>query len=371
MQPAPPALVELSIRLRQLRLAHWPDAKLTQAMLGAALGGADGALSPPTIASWEKQSSPKLPPRERLICYAQFFATHKSVEGPVPRLVPVETFTPEEQASFERLRDDLLRLHSGARGTPIEPVSARRSWHFPDSGPATIVCAQLPKTETAPLANPTDPNYTELLSYADLDAMVELHGHIRAENPPMDVFYKAATRVAPDDLSGHIILIGGVGWNEVTRRFLDLIQLPVKQTEDPDVPAGEVFVIDFNGTARKYLPKWSGPNSSELVEDVGLLVRTPNPINSQRTLSICNGVHSRGVLGAVRSLTDARLREANERYIARNFPDAQTFCILMRVQVIEGRSMTPDFSIPGTVLYQWPDRSGGPVADSSPVRAGA
>ena len=56
------------------------------------------------------------------------------------------------------------------------------------------------------------------------------------------------------------------------------------------------------------------------MEDVGLLVRLPNPLNSTRTITMCNGIHSRGVLGAVRTLTDARLRESNEQYIAQNFP---------------------------------------------------
>jgi hypothetical protein len=79
---------------------------------------------------------------------------------------------------------------------------------------------------------------------------------------------------------------------------------------------------------------------------------------------MCNGIYSRGVLGAVRSLTDERLRESNERYIAQNFPDNQEFGILMRIQVIEGRAMTPDFSIAGTVLYQWPSGSDQPPARS-------
>jgi hypothetical protein len=77
---------------------------------------------------------------------------------------------------------------------------------------------------------------------------------------------------------------------------------------------------------------------------------------------MCNGVHSRGVFGAVRSLTDARLRESNERYIARNFAENQQFGILMKIQVIEGRAMTPDFNIAETVLYQWSVRSGQPAA---------
>jgi hypothetical protein len=55
----------------------------------------------------------------------------------------------------------------------------------------------------------------------------------------------------------------------------------------------------------------------------------------------------------VRSLTDERLRDANERYITANFGSTGSFIILMSVKVIEGQTMTPDFNIPGVVLKQW------------------
>jgi hypothetical protein len=355
MQPAPP-LLELALRLRNLRIDHWPDCKLTQGALARVLGG-DEALSPATVASWENKGAPKLPPRERMLAYAQFFATARSVAA-TPRLLPIDSFTDQERAAYQTLRDELLRLHAAARGAPSEQLVARRSWHFTDTGPVTLVCAQLPKEEAGPLADPANPNYAELLSFGDLDAMVELHGHLRAENPPMEVFFKHAGEVAADDLSGHLVIIGGIGWNDVTRRILELTRLPVTQKEDSAVPTGEIFMTEIEGEERKYLPRSSETDPGKLVEDVGLLVRMPNPLNSNRTLTMCNGIHSRGVLGAVRSLTDARLRESNERYIAQNFSHNEQFGILMRIQVIEGVAMTPDFSIAGTVLYQWPTVSG-------------
>lgn len=356
MHPAPPALLELALHLRYLRVDHWPDSKLTQAALAGALGK-DVRLSPPTVASWESRTAPKLPPRERIMAYAQFFATRRSL-GPEPALVPADSFTPEEKAAHQELLADLLRLHSAARGGPAAeaPVVVRRSWHFTDAGPLTLVCAQLPEQSASPLAHREDPNYTKLAGFADLDAMVELHGHIRAENSGMGVFFKAVPEVKADDLSGHVVLIGGIAWNNVTRRLIDLIELPVRQEEEPGLNTGEIFVTHADGGQRKYLPEWSAAAdelSSELIEDVGLLVRMPNPLNSNRTLTMCNGIHSRGVLGAVRTLTDARLRESNEKYIAQNFPENQ-FGILMRVQVIGGETLTPDFGTAGTVLYQWP-----------------
>jgi hypothetical protein len=349
--PPSPALLQLAVRLRQLRQEHWANSKLTQGELGKALGG-DQPLSVATIASWENRTAPKLPQRERMFAYAQFFATARSVAG-VPRLVPLDSFTDEERAAYEVLLDELLALHDAARGKPPEPIVAGRSWHFTDIGPLTLVCAQLPQEEAGSLANPANSNYSELLSFGDLDAVVELYGHVRAENPAMDVFLKSATQVVADDLSGHVVIIGGIGWNDVTRRVLEMTQLPVTQEDKPDLTSGDIFVTEIDGKERRYLPSWSQTNPQKLIQDIGLLVRMPNPLNSNRTLTMCNGIHSRGVLGAVRSLTDKRLRESNERYIARNFSVSQQFGILMQIQVIEGRTMTPDFNIPQTVLYQW------------------
>jgi hypothetical protein len=55
----------------------------------------------------------------------------------------------------------------------------------------------------------------------------------------------------------------------------------------------------------------------------------------------------------VRTLTDAQLRDGNERYIATKFGDAESFAILMWVKVIKNDAMTPDFNGPDVVLYQW------------------
>jgi hypothetical protein len=355
VHPAPPALLELALQLRFLRRERWPDSKLTQAALARALGQ-DVPLSPATVASWESRTSPKLPPRERMAAYAQFFATPRSL-GPAPVLVPVDSFTPEEKAAYQALLEKLLQMQAVARGgtVPEEPIVARRSWHFADSGPLTLVCTKLPEEEAPKLADPGNPNYTQLAGFGDLDAMVELHGHVRAENSGMNVYYKGAPDVKADDLSGHVVIIGGIAWNDVMRRLIDLSRLPVRQEGEPGLKSGDIFSIQAGDRRQRYLPQWSAATGA-LMEDVGLLVRMPNPLNSNRTITMCNGIHSRGVLGAVRSLTDARLRESNEQYIARNFKDTQ-FGILMRVTVIEGETLTPDFHTEGTVLYQWPDRT--------------
>lgn len=347
-----PGVLRLAQRLRDLREQNWPEVGLTQAALATAFSSEE-RVSSATVSSWENLSSPKVPPRSRLTAYSRFFATRRSVETDPPRLLPLDELTDDERDAYEALEAELVALRDTTRKPSAkDEVALRRSWHFSDSGPVTIICAQLPKAETGSLANPSDPNYTELLSYADLDALVELHGHIRAENPTMDVFFKLPSQVVPDALSGHLVLLGGIAWNEITVRLSAMTNLPIKQVEDPMVKTGEPFVVDTEEEQQKILPKWA--NDGLLIEDVGLFVRTPNPLNSNRSLTICNGIHSRGVLGAVRTLTDARLRDSNERYIAQNFADSGNFALLMRVSVIAGQAMTPDFRAPGTVLYRWP-----------------
>jgi|SRR6185312_1853471 len=353
---------ELARRLRELRQKR----NLTQKELGAALGGGQ-ALSAPTIASWENKNAPKLPPRERVLAYAQFFATPRSV-GDTQGLIAVDDFTAEEHTAYETLSEELLGLLASVRGTSTDAPVAKKSWKFTDDGPLTFICAQLPEEEASPLANPANLNHTALLGFGDLDAMIELWGHVRMENPHMDVFYKSAPRVVADDLSGHVVIIGGIGWNDVTRRILGLAQLPVTQLDEPAVPEGDIFVTHLDGKERQYLPTFAPSDSAKLIEDVGLLVRMPNPLNSNRTLTMCNGIYSRGVLAAVRTLTDKRLRESNERYIARHFSGEQQFGILMRVQVIEGVAMTPDFNTDGTVLYQWSSESGTTSPEASRAR---
>lgn len=362
MQPAPPAL-QLAQRLRQLRQQHWPDARLTQEALAHAFS-AEGNLAAATVSSWESLTAPKLPPRHRLLAYARFFATRQSIAS-TPRLLPLRDFTEEEKDAYLVLEGQLLELRSAASGEPPDEKAFNRSWHFLDDGPATFVCAQLPDDQTGPLGDPASPNYTELQTYADLDALMELHGHIRAENPTMDVFFKPAPDVKPDDLTGHVILLGGIAWNKITRRLSEMAKLPVRQVADPGLDTGEIFVAKIDGKELKFWPKWADEDKSVLAADVGLLVRVPNPLNSSRTLTICNGIHSRGVYGAVRSLTDKRVRSPNERYIYDNFGNSGSFVILVSVQVIENEAMTPDFNIPDNVLHQWPQGNSRTTSDGS------
>jgi hypothetical protein len=203
------------------------------------------------------------------------------------------------------------------------------------------------------LADEQNPNFTKLRQYGDLDALIELYGHLRAENPGLDVFHRTTTAVMADDFSSHVILLGGIGWNKVAARFQRATsQVPIEQTPVDDLQ-GEIFNIESSDGPQSFKPEYEDlGDGKELIADVGYLARLRNPFQHSRTLTICNGILSRGVFGAVRCLTDARVREANERYLAERFPSGE-FAILLRVPVVENQTLSPDLHDPSARLFEW------------------
>lgn len=357
-----PAAASLARRLRELRLSQFPHAKLTQGEVAQALSEEEPvAIS--TLSAWESVRTSTLPSRTRLSTYARFFATERSLDR-TPHLVPLADLKPAELAAYKELERELFRLRDADAGEV--PVS-RRSWRFDDEASVTVICADLGEGEKArlnPYSDPNDPNYTELFTYADLDALVALLNHLHAENPNAVIRFCRASEATSDDLTNHLVLLGGIAWNDVTHRLNDSVGLPVRQVPSVECRSGEVFELQCGpDQGKQYLPRWreDNPGTAErpgvLLEDVAMLARLPNPFNVLRTLTYCNGVYSRGVLGAVRCLTDPAVRESNERYLEESFAESDRFTVLMRVPLVGNRTITPSLSNPGTVLFSWSENS--------------
>jgi hypothetical protein len=349
----------LARRLRELRLLRFPDARLTQGEVAQALSEEEPvAIS--TLSAWENVRTPTLPSRTRLSTYARFFATERSLDR-TPHLVSLVDLNPAELAVYKELERELFRLRDADAG---EIPESRRSWRFEDRASVTVICADLGESEKAklkPYTDLNDPNYSELFTYANLDALVALLNHLHSENPNAMIRFCKASEATSDDLTNHLVLLGGIAWNDVTRRLNDSIALPVRQVPSAECRSGEVFELQCGpDQGKQYVPRWRDDNSGTpdrpgvLLEDVAMLARLPNPFNVLRTLTYCNGVYSRGVLGAVRCLADPAVREINERYLEEWFVDSDRFTVLMRVPLVGNRTITPSLSNPNTVLFGWP-----------------
>lgn len=341
----------LARRLRDLREHQWPDASLTQANLAKAL-----SVAPTTLSSWESQSNPKAPPTVRLRDYARFFATRRSLDGGV-HLVPVDDLTEDERQLSKALEDELLGLHPSHQRHDVATEHGRELLSFRDAGSVVIVCPVAPEDVAGPLADEGHINHTKLHSYADLDALIELFGHLRARNPGRAVLHRLSSDVRQAELQNHMILLGGIGWNETVSRILARLEkLPIEQVEVDKMPGDPFRVKQIDDREpTMYLPVTREINGRmELVEDLAFLARLKNPFNVSRTLTIFNGVHSRGVVGAVLALTDDALGPSNEEYLSRRFGDAD-FAILARVPIVSGTALAPDLQNPAMRLFEWSD----------------
>ncbi|MFP5022301.1 helix-turn-helix domain-containing protein [Pseudonocardia phyllosphaerae] len=340
----PPAAERLAFRLRQLRKTHWPDRSVTQEELGRACG-----VSTSSISSWEKVEQPTLPPETRLDAYARFFATRRSVAGPRPRLFDAGALDAEETATREAIYRELLGLHEMVTGAQLivpEPPGDVDDdvWTFPDGAPIRIICGVLPAARRSPTASTDDPDYVELAATADLDALFELHGHLRMRNPSSDVRAIRSDVADAGDMQSHVVLLGDAA---AALDWAWIEALPVRRV-DPGEGRGPAFTAD--GVPE---PLHGRHENGRIREDVGLFARTRNPFHVTRTLTVCAGLHTRGVYAAVRILTDGGLAEANAGYLRDRAAGAETFGVVMRVLTMEHTVPTPDLRNPANRLFEF------------------
>jgi transcriptional regulator with XRE-family HTH domain len=345
-QPTPEAF-RLAQRLRELREREF--VKLTQSQLGQAFGTPEEPLSPAAISMWENPASGRLPPAPRLEAYARLFCTPRSFEGGI-HILNVDELTARERDRLEELRRELLALRDSAESRERVPSSsaARSMWYFPDFSRITLVCDRLPPDLRPPQADLGNLNYVRFADLADLDTLIDIYGAIKAYNPASRVVITAAEDLTKRDVANHLVLIGGRVWKTVTPWFSRIFPIPIDDGDPWDRRAIVVYYPDHEEREFKYTLA-----DDELVEDVGLFARGQNPAAPLRTLTICSGVTTRGVHGAALSFIDPEMRERNEQYITSRFPSGSTYCIVMRVPVVNQDPLTPDLSKTENLFFEW------------------
>jgi transcriptional regulator with XRE-family HTH domain len=337
----------LSTRLRQLRAERWPR-RVRQGQLASALG-----IQNTSISEWESdRADAKQPNDERLHDIATFFATPRSLNP--PRLLSDDELTDEERVERDRLYRELLALRDSgpdpASTAPRPPL--RHPWAFDDGAPVLIICGALDPDVRPPYASGENHNYMALSGYADQDALVELFGAIRARNPTSDVRFELSRRLENDDLQAHLVLLGNLAWADAVTLVGDSGQ-PVRPVRTEGLDGEPLQQVDASGAVvDTHRPRFLGDDPTQpVIEDVGYFYRAPSRTNSTRTLTICGGVFTRGVYGAVRCLTDERAGY-NVDHVAAKLSESPTYGLLMRVPVTQHATGTPDLRDPQNRLYE-------------------
>jgi transcriptional regulator with XRE-family HTH domain len=290
----------LAARLRALRKEAWPGRPVTQQHLADAFD-----VSVPAVSAWENIKNPTVPGLEKLQNYARFFATPRSLDGTAAALVELDDLTPAELARHDQLNEELMRLHTATRSPQPQPIIGQSApvgagfWHFADGAPVTIMCAQLPEDLRADerYASPHSPDYVELFSYADLDALMELHGHLRAANPDSQVTRILAANAKPNQLTTHLVILGGIDWNPITREALSVLNIPVTQGNRPDHGDEGAFEVVDGRQRQVFKPALRTDELGRriLVEDVGTFTTAPIPLtrNARSPFAMrCSGAES-------------------------------------------------------------------------------
>jgi transcriptional regulator with XRE-family HTH domain len=348
-QPSIPAR-RLAERLRALR----EQEHLTQKQLARVLGGSE-PISIATVSLWEKPGSDRLPPPQRLAVYARLFCTSRSFENGRLRLLGSGELTEQERERETELYDELIALRERVQSTNVAAAAkGQRSalWHFADPMAVSIVCSAA--VEPPPYSEPSHLNYSRYARYADLDALIAVFGQVKADNPERMIRILPADRLGQDFALNHLIIIGGAA-SDAASLFAQDIPLPTaEKISDPD-PVTHLFRCSVGEETREFRPVW---DSRTLVQDVGLIARSPHPIIPGGTVTLLSGITSRGVHGAALCFIDSHLRDTNERYLESTFGNVESFCILINIPVQNDVALPPNLWRENTRLYEWSAETG-------------
>jgi len=350
----------LAERLRDLREHEFRP--LTQKQLAKVLG-TQGGLRPPSITAvslWEKAGSNRLPPPQRLAAYARLFCTSRSFASGAPRLLSDDELTEQERTREVELYEELLELRERAQSTaavtisPEEPWTEYRSslWRFPDDSAISIVCSDASEDDRPSYADQGHLNYSRYARHADLDALIEVYGQVKADNPGNWIRILSPKSLEHDFALNHLVIIGGKAVDDVAPWFAQGVPLPTVH-ESGDT---HIFTYEVEGQVREFTS--TRDDDGNLTHDVGFIARAPHNIVPRRTVTVLGGITSRGVHGAALAFTDPHIRDANLQYLADAFSGAGTFCILMRVPIRMEAALPPNLSGEDVRLFEWSTETG-------------
>lgn len=334
---------QLARRLRDLREGAFGE-KVKQDELAAAFGGRK-PLSTAAISTWENGEIDKRPSEARIIQYALVFSTPSSMR-PAPHIPRESALDGSTRDRYDELRTELLTLREDAEeearmekaGARSALVPADEIWHHDRDVKVFVVASELPIDQRPPFAREKGAfNYSRLARYADLDAFFTMFNSLTKRG-----YRNLSHRSAGERSIGTartLVLLGGPAWNPLTRTMLHLLDLPIQQSMQPDGRPDHFLRPDGSPVLPTIID--TGDGGKEIIEDVGLFVRAPNPMNPETDVTICSGIYTPGVLGSALAFTYPGIAHENVQAVREHVGQASAFAALFRVKVVDGRVPTP------------------------------
>jgi hypothetical protein len=206
------------------------------------------------------------------------------------------------------LQQELLRAVSHAR---IHEELVYQLWFPRETSTIWVVCPQI--AEPGEFADRSSADYTYLDNLGDTDALVEVMVFLSQ-------YYPNATieRFSSDDLpeghtSSNLVVIGGPGSteirNEICRDMMSGMRSHVAYSSDCEQMKVTSVVGETIELSAEYRDNGEGggrQTSLGLRTDWGYFSRFNNPLNENATVVLINGIHTAGVLGAVRVFSERR-----------------------------------------------------------------
>jgi len=242
------------------------------------------------------------------------------------------------------LQQELLRAVSHAR---IHEELVYEFWFPRETSTVWVVCPQI--DEPGEFADRSSADYTYLDNLGDTDALLEVMVFLSQ-------YYPNATieRFSSDDLpqghtSSNLVVIGGPGSteirNEVCRDMMSGMHSHVAYSPDCEQmtvtrTAGET--IDLSAEYRGNGEEGDRQTARGLRTDWGYFARFHNPLNENATVVLINGIHTAGVLGAVRVFSQRREASRNfDVVLAASGIAPGSFECYFEVPVLNGQVKVP------------------------------
>lgn len=258
-------------------------------------------------------------------------------------------------AHGERTLCDVISVRPRSRLAMAGPAGRARSvdqgvWHYDADSTVIIVCPQLPLEMRSCLADPDNRNHNPSQKLADLDAAIEIFGHVRSASPAAQIRICSAAELDGDLAAEHLIVVGGAAWNTASSWFCSALELPIRQVTAP--AQEEYFTLDGVGDDREFRPNVVTTATGVSGHDIGFFARAPNPFRTDRTVTMFNGVLSFGVLGMVRAFANPAVGGANQDLVASR-PASTPYCLFVRVPIYNSTVPAVDITAAENRLFEW------------------